>query len=172
MKLTSLARSSNRSPRSVPAFYRHPFNTISHCSKTNTLPKGYYSAANYLKMPSQRNPKYGHLPLSTSGPQECALTGTILLNNPIFNKGSAFPSDERRDFNLTGLLPQSVQTLEQQANRAYQQFSATPDDLAKNAFMTSMSMWPHDLHVTALPGQSNYASYVWLNADMYRRGAE
>ncbi|KAJ4415150.1 NAD-dependent malic enzyme, mitochondrial [Gnomoniopsis sp. IMI 355080] len=89
-------------------------------------------------MPSQKNPRYGHLPLSTSGPLECALTGTILLNHPIFNKGSAFPSEERRDFNLTGLLPQSVQTLEQQAKRAYQQFSSAPDDLAKNAFMTSM----------------------------------
>ncbi|KAJ4397808.1 NAD-dependent malic enzyme, mitochondrial [Gnomoniopsis smithogilvyi] len=89
-------------------------------------------------MPSQKNPKFGHLPLSTSGPLECALTGTVLLNNPIFNKGSAFPSDERREFNLTGLLPQSVQTLEQQASRAYQQFSSAPDDLSKNAFMTSM----------------------------------
>lgn len=94
-------------------------------------------------MPSQKNPKFGHLPLSTSGPLECALTGTILLNNPIFNKGSAFPGEERREFNLTGLLPQSVQTLEQQAKRAYQQFSSAPDDLAKNAFMTSMSMYHH-----------------------------
>lgn len=91
-------------------------------------------------MPSQKNPKFGHLPLSTSGPLECALTGTVLLNSPIFNKGSAFPGEERREFNLTGLLPQSIQTLEQQANRAYQQFSSAPDDLSKNAFMTSMSM--------------------------------
>lgn len=39
----------------------------------------------------------------------------------------------------TGLLPQSIQTLEQQANRAYQQYSKNgDDDLAKNTFMTSM----------------------------------
>ncbi|KAK7734015.1 NAD-dependent malic enzyme, mitochondrial [Cytospora paraplurivora] len=85
-----------------------------------------------------KNPKYGHLPLSTSGPMECALVGTMLLNHPSFNKGSAHPADERRDFNLTGLLPQSVQTLEQQADRAYEQYKSRPNDLAKNTFLTSM----------------------------------
>ncbi|CAN8101692.1 unnamed protein product [Discula destructiva] len=89
-------------------------------------------------MSPQKHHDFGHLLLSTSGPLECALTGTVLLNHPYFNKGSAFPSSERRDFKLTGLLPQSIQTLEQQAKRAYQQFSCAPDDLAKNAFMTSM----------------------------------
>ncbi|KAK3309380.1 uncharacterized protein B0T15DRAFT_1776 [Chaetomium strumarium] len=92
-------------------------------------------------MPAQNNSrpsKFGHLPLSTSGPLECALKGTVLLNHPYFNKGSAFTSQERHDFELTGLLPQSVQTLEQQVRRAYEQYSAQPDDLAKNTFLTSM----------------------------------
>lgn len=80
----------------------------------------------------------GRLPLSTSGPLECALKGTVLLNHPFFNKGSAFTADERRAFELTGLLPPSVQTLEQQARRAYEQYSARADDLAKNTFLTSM----------------------------------
>ena len=83
-------------------------------------------------------PKFAHLPLSTSGPLECALKGTVLLSHSYFNKGSAFPADERRAFELSGLLPQSVQTLEQQAQRAYEQYSARPDDLAKNTFLTSM----------------------------------
>ena len=82
--------------------------------------------------------KFSHLPLSTSGPLECAVRGTVLLNHPYFNKGSAFTKDERRDFQLSGLLPQSVQTLEQQAQRAYEQYAARPDDLAKNTFLTSM----------------------------------
>ncbi|AEO59529.1 hypothetical protein MYCTH_2307908 [Thermothelomyces thermophilus ATCC 42464] len=82
--------------------------------------------------------RFGHLPLSTSGPLECALRGTVLLNHPYFNKGSAFTVEERRDFQLTGLLPQGVQTLEQQVQRAYEQYSARPDDLAKNTFLTSM----------------------------------
>ncbi|KAL2157132.1 hypothetical protein VTH06DRAFT_6420 [Thermothelomyces fergusii] len=81
---------------------------------------------------------FKHRSLSTSGPLECALRGTVLLNHPSFNKGSAFTAEERRDFELSGLLPQSVQTLEQQVQRAYEQYSAQPDDLAKNTFLTSM----------------------------------
>jgi malate dehydrogenase (oxaloacetate-decarboxylating) len=88
----------------------------------------------------ERNPKFGHLPLSTSGPQDCALTGTALLTNPYFNKGAAFPANERKEFNLTGLLPPNISTLEQQVKRAYQQYSTRPDALAKNTFMTSMKI--------------------------------
>lgn len=86
----------------------------------------------------QKESKFSHLPLSTSGPLECALQGTVLLNHPYFNKGSAFTKEERRDFALHGLLPQRIQTLEQQVQRAYQQYCSQPNDLAKNTFMTSM----------------------------------
>ena len=91
------------------------------------------------KMPPKDDPpKFAHLPLSTSGPLECALKGTVLLNHSYFNKGSAFPADERLAFELSGLLPPSVQTLDQQAQRAYEQYTVRPDDLAKNTFLTSM----------------------------------
>ena len=86
----------------------------------------------------KRPGKYSHLPLSTSGPIDCAVTGTVLLNTPYFNRGSAHTLEERREFNLSGLLPQSVQTLEQQATRAYQQYSSRRDDIAKNTFLTSL----------------------------------
>ncbi|KAI0097873.1 malic enzyme [Nemania sp. FL0031] len=82
--------------------------------------------------------KFSHLPLSTRGPIECAVNGTVLLNTPYFNRGSAHTPEEREEFNLTGLLPQSVQTLEQQTKRAYEQYSTRPDDLAKNTFLTSL----------------------------------
>lgn len=94
----------------------------------------------------QKNPRFAHLPLSTKGPLECALKGSILLNHPYFNKGSAFPKEERRDFELSGLLPQGIQTLEQQAERAYEQYSSRADDLAKNTFMTSMKEQNHVLY--------------------------
>ncbi|KAH8734645.1 hypothetical protein BGZ61DRAFT_341908 [Ilyonectria robusta] len=89
--------------------------------------------------PSSSTPKFRNLPLSTSGPIDCALTGAALLNSAYLNKGSAFPADERRQFNLTGLLPQGIQTLEQQCKRAYQQYSTRADDLAKNTFLTSLN---------------------------------
>lgn len=86
----------------------------------------------------EREFPFGHLPLSTSGPLECALRGTVLLNHPYFNKGSAFTKEERQDFGLSGLLPPNIQTLEQQVQRAYQQYSTRQDDLAKNTFLSSM----------------------------------
>ncbi|KAI1751792.1 malic enzyme [Xylaria castorea] len=82
--------------------------------------------------------KFSHLPLSTRGPIECAVNGSALLNTPYFNRGSAHTAEEREEFNLTGLLPQSVQTLEQQVKRAYEQYTTRPDDLAKNTFLTSL----------------------------------
>jgi malate dehydrogenase (oxaloacetate-decarboxylating) len=86
----------------------------------------------------ERKTKFGHLPLATSGPLECALKGTVLLNHSYFNKGSAFSKEERREFELSGLLPQNIQSLEQQVQRAYDQYRSQPNDLAKNTFLTSM----------------------------------
>lgn len=89
-------------------------------------------------MASRNKSKFSHLPLSTTGPIECALTGTSLLNTPYLNKGSAFTAEERSEFKLRGLLPCGVQTLEQQVKRAYEQYSTRQDDLAKNTFLTSL----------------------------------
>lgn len=101
-----------------------------------------------------KSTKFGHLPLSTSGPLTCTLTvgrqpshqrytdtcvqGSDLLTSPYYNKGSAFPPDERQGFKLHGLLPPNVQTLESQVERAYEQYNSRQDALAKNTFMTSM----------------------------------
>ncbi|CZS98861.1 probable NAD-dependent malic enzyme [Rhynchosporium agropyri] len=87
--------------------------------------------------PHLPHPQFSHLPLSTSGPLDCALTGSALLNTPYFNKGAGFPPKERDTFKLTGLLPQHVSNLDTQVKRAYQQYSSRQDDLAKNTFMTS-----------------------------------
>ncbi len=38
-------------------------------------------------------------------------TGSLLLENPLLNKGSAFTRDERLALNLNGLLPNQVETI-------------------------------------------------------------
>jgi len=106
--------------------------------RTRSQPVATMSSQHKQEKPQGSRPKFGHLPLSTSGPQDCALTGSALLNTPYFNKGSAFPANERKEFNLTGLIPQHIATLEEQVKRAYQQYSSQSDDLAKNTFMASM----------------------------------
>ena len=71
---------------------------------------------------------------------ECALSGSALLQDPYFNQGSAFSARDRQAFKLTGLLPASIQTLEQQTQRAYGQYSSRDGDLAKNAFLNSIKL--------------------------------
>src|SRR5690349_1180373 len=91
-----------------------------------------------MSAPASSSESFMNLPLSTTGPLECALRGTVLLNHPFFNKGAAFTKQEREDFQLYGLLPQAVQSLDQQVDRAYQQYYARTNDLAKNVFLTSL----------------------------------
>lgn len=64
--------------------------------------------------------------------------GHALLHSSYFNKGSAFSKEERHAFHLHGILPPNIQTLDEQVARAYEQYSARPNDLAKNTFMASM----------------------------------
>ncbi|MGQ0414761.1 oxaloacetate-decarboxylating malate dehydrogenase, partial [Bacillus sp. HC-TM] len=54
------------------------------------------------------------------------------------NKGVAFTQNEREELGLKGLLPPAVLTLEEQARRAYEQFSSQPDDLLKNVYLTAL----------------------------------
>ncbi|OXL51662.1 hypothetical protein RO13_24375, partial [Escherichia coli] len=49
-------------------------------------------------------------------------SGPVLLESPLLNKGSGFTENEREIFNLSGLLPAAVETIEEQSLRAYQQF--------------------------------------------------
>lgn len=81
---------------------------------------------------------FTHLPRAASGPLKCPLEGASLLASSHFNKGSAFPKDERTAFKLHGLLPPNVQTLDEQVQRAYEQYTSRENDLAKNTFMASM----------------------------------
>lgn len=82
--------------------------------------------------------RFPHVPLSTSGPQDCALEGSLLLQTPYLNKGSAFTAEERQEFGLIGLLPTRINTLEEQVKRAYDQYNTRRTALGKNIFMTSM----------------------------------
>ncbi|GGA75155.1 NAD-dependent malic enzyme [Neiella marina] len=64
--------------------------------------------------------------------------GPVLLETSLLNKGSAFSEQERRDFNLEGLLPQAIESIEEQAQRAYQQFAAFESDIDKHIYLRNI----------------------------------
>ncbi|KAI5885387.1 uncharacterized protein SCHCODRAFT_02644610 [Schizophyllum commune H4-8] len=66
-----------------------------------------------------------------------ALRGDALLTSPRWNKGTAFTTEERHAFGLTGRLPYRVNTVEEQVERAYDQLSGR-SDIGKNSFLQSM----------------------------------
>jgi malate dehydrogenase (oxaloacetate-decarboxylating) len=61
-----------------------------------------------------------------------------VLEDPILDKGTAFTESERAALGLTGRLPSAVLTLDQQAQRAYQQMLRQGNDLAKNVYMEQL----------------------------------
>src|SRR5918995_5792739 len=54
-----------------------------------------------------------------------------LLRHAMFNKGSAFSANERKTLRLDGLLPPAVNTMEQQARRAYRSIARKSDPLER-----------------------------------------
>ncbi|MGD9152846.1 MAG: NAD-dependent malic enzyme [Gammaproteobacteria bacterium] len=69
---------------------------------------------------------------------ETSLSGDDLLRSPVLNKGTAFTAEERETFNLLGKLPPKIETLTEQATRAYQQFRNQPSELAKYFFLNDL----------------------------------
>ena len=61
-----------------------------------------------------------------------------VLADSFLDHGVAFTKAERKALGLTGRLPSGVLTLDQQAERAYRQLHAQPDDLAKNVYLEQL----------------------------------
>jgi malate dehydrogenase (oxaloacetate-decarboxylating) len=70
---------------------------------------------------------------TTSIPQ-----GRAILRNPRSNRGTGFTLEQRSALGLEGLLPAAVLSLEEQAQRSYQQYRTQPTDLAKNDFLAAL----------------------------------
>ncbi len=64
--------------------------------------------------------------------------GPVLLETPLLNKGNAFSERERQEFNLEGLLPHTIETIEEQTARAYTQYSQFDSDLDKHIYLRNI----------------------------------
>jgi malate dehydrogenase (oxaloacetate-decarboxylating) len=74
----------------------------------------------------------------TSRPLYISYAGPSLLEMPLLNKGSAFTPEERVEFNLIGLLPQNVETIEEQVARVFNQYNQCASDLDKHIYLRSI----------------------------------
>ncbi|MDO5640838.1 MAG: NAD-dependent malic enzyme [Paracoccus sp. (in: a-proteobacteria)] len=61
-----------------------------------------------------------------------------VITDPLTNKGTAFTREERARLGLTGRLPAAVETLDQQAARAYAQVSSFETDLQKYIYLDQL----------------------------------
>ncbi|KAI9454914.1 hypothetical protein BJY52DRAFT_1282703 [Lactarius psammicola] len=67
-----------------------------------------------------------------------ALRGNAILNDPHWNKGTAFTEEERKQFGLIGRLPYQINTLDEQCQRAYDQLLSRDTPIRKNSFLQSL----------------------------------
>ena len=70
--------------------------------------------------------------------QSSYLFGYELLNDPLLNKGTAFTNEERDAFEVHGLLPPNVATLDEQVTRRMQAFRQLPSDLERYVFLRGL----------------------------------
>ena len=64
--------------------------------------------------------------------------GYEVLRNPFLNKGTGFTLTERKALGLKGTLPSQVQTIDEQAEQAYQQFQSKTAPLEKRIFLMNL----------------------------------
>src|ERR1700722_6424576 len=67
-----------------------------------------------------------------------ALNGYELLADPRLNKGTAFSETEREEFDLHGLLPPNVATLDEQVSRRLQALRGYETDLERYAILREL----------------------------------
>lgn len=76
--------------------------------------------------------------------------GHALLDNPFRTHGTAYTEEERTQLGLLGLLPPQVETLEQQAARAYRAFQTRASDLDKHIYLRALQDTNEVLHYRLL----------------------
>jgi malate dehydrogenase (oxaloacetate-decarboxylating) len=69
---------------------------------------------------------------------EISLTRQALLENPLFNKGTAYSEAERLEFGLLGLLPPHVDSIDEQAGRCYEEYSQQSTDIDRHIYLRNL----------------------------------
>ena len=64
--------------------------------------------------------------------------GRLLVEHPIYNKGSAFTEIEREQLELEGILPEHSLTIEQQVSKVYENYSKKITPIEKYVYLLSL----------------------------------
>ena len=89
--------------------------------------------------------------------RQVSLSGFDLINSPRWNKGTAFSDQERDAFDLHGLLPPHVGTLDEQIERRMQALAEQPTPFNKYTFL-------HDLQDT---NETLFYSLITQNVEKF-----
>ena len=71
-------------------------------------------------------------------PSPARAHGAALLADPLLNKGTAFSPRERAELGLDGLLPPAMETLQEQADRAYEAFLGYDKPLNRHIYLRQL----------------------------------
>src|SRR6266542_3596798 len=69
---------------------------------------------------------------------ETPLDGSLMLESPMLNKGSAFTEEERRNLGLQGLLPSHVATMDEQLVSTYENYLQKTSAQERHIFLASL----------------------------------
>ena len=69
---------------------------------------------------------------------QVSLSGYDLINSPRLNKGTAFTDHERDVFDLHGLLPPHIGSLDEQIERRLETLRAQPNSFGKYSFLRDL----------------------------------
>src|SRR6266496_6793118 len=78
------------------------------------------------------------LEFTESESRTISITGQRLLDDPLLNKSSAFPDEERRELGLRGLLPLHTSTIGEQLARVYENYQRKDSDIERYIFLTAL----------------------------------
>ena len=75
---------------------------------------------------------------SVKSPLYIHYAGPAFIETPLLNKGTAFSKEERTNFNLMGLLPPRYESIDEQVERAYMQYSSFQEPINKHIYLRAI----------------------------------